>query len=156
MDVMNDDGALVEDESLQQQIDALTTRLSAQADDIGALQVRADKANRRAARNEHLAYSESRRMDRAEARLDVDEELIAVLTAEGVLSKQHAANLEEALRSARIIGAAIGIVMENRDVSEAEAFMSLSKASQASNRKLRVIANEVVNTRHLSLVPEGL
>jgi AmiR/NasT family two-component response regulator len=86
----------------------------------------------------------------------VDEELIAALTAEGVLSRRHAAILEEALRSARIIGAAIGIVMENRDVSEAEAFMSLSKASQDTNRKLRLIADEVVNTRHLSLVPDGL
>jgi len=95
-------------------------------------------------------------MDRAEARLDVDEALIATLTADGVLSRQHAANLEEALRSARIIGAAIGIVMENRAVSEAEAFMSLSRASQDTNRKLRVIADEVVKTRHLSLVPEGL
>jgi hypothetical protein len=149
-------GAPSENESQQQQIDALSARVSAQADDIDALQARADKANHRADRSEHLAYTESRRMDRAEARLDIDEELIAALTAEGVLSKQHAANLEEALRSARIIGAAIGIVMANRDVSEAQAFMSLSKASQDTNRKLRLIADEVVNTRHLSLVPDGL
>ena len=151
---MHDDGALVADESQQQQIEMLSARVSAQAADIDALQARADNANHRAARNEHLAFSESRRMDRAEARLDLDEELIAALTAEGVLSRRHAANLEEALRSARIIGAAIGIVMESRDVSEAEAFMSLSKASQDTNRKLRVIADEVVNTRHLRLVPK--
>jgi len=153
---MHADGAPVEDESQQQQIDDLSARVTAQAADIDALRARADKANHRATRNEHLAYSESRRMDRAEARLDVDEALIATLTADGVLSRQHAANLEEALRSARIIGAAIGIVMENRAVSEAEAFMSLSRASQDTNRKLRVIADEVVKTRHLSLVPEGL
>lgn len=75
--------------------------------------------------------------------------LIAALQADELLNKDQAAQLEQALRSSRVIGAAIGIVMATRDVSDVEAFRALSKASQDTNRKLRVIAEEVVRARGL-------
>lgn len=153
MGFMNADEPRLEEDSQQQQMDALSARVSAQAADIHALQARADKANHRSDKSEHLAYAESRRMDSVEARLDVDEAILVTLQAEGVLQAQHAAHLHEALRSARLIGAALGIIMENRDVGQAEAFTILSKASQDSNRKVRVIADEIVHTRQVSALP---
>jgi AmiR/NasT family two-component response regulator len=63
--------------------------------------------------------------------------------------------LREALHTFRRIGAAIGIVMANRQVTEAEAFLILSKASQNTNRKVRVIADEVVDSGNVSDLPDG-
>jgi AmiR/NasT family two-component response regulator len=50
--------------------------------------------------------------------------MIADLQADGVLSHDHAEQMELALRSSRTIGAAIGIIMASRDVGEDEAFAS--------------------------------
>ena len=52
--------------------------------------------------------------------------------------------MEEALKSSRIIGAAIGVVMASRGVSDAEAFAILKKASNDSNRKLRELAADLL------------
>ena len=87
-----------------------------------------------------------RRIADVEGRLDVHEEIIAELQTEGLISSERAEHLEVALQTARTIGAAIGIVMTRYRVSEVEAFDLLKKASQDSNRKLRVVAEEVVLT----------
>jgi AmiR/NasT family two-component response regulator len=78
--------------------------------------------------------------------------MIAQMRAEGLLQEEHAMHLREALRSSRTIGAAIGIVMVDRNVSEDEAFAVLSRASQDANRKLSAIALEIMahrSARHL-------
>ena len=72
-----------------------------------------------------------RRIADVEGRLDVHEEMIAELQAEGLISSERAAHLEVALQTARMIGAAIGIVMTLYRVSEVGAFELLKKASQA-------------------------
>jgi AmiR/NasT family two-component response regulator len=76
--------------------------------------------------------------------------MIAALQADGSLRQNQAAHLEQALRSSRVIGAAMGIVMAKLDVSDVEAFQALSRASQDTNRRLRVIAEEVVLARDLT------
>ena len=48
--------------------------------------------------------------------------------------------------TARRIGIAIGVVMDSRKVTEAAAFKLLSEASQATHRKLRDIAQDVLDT----------
>ena len=59
-------------------------------------------------------------------------------------------NLEIALISARRIGTAVGIVMATYKVSDEAAFDLLVVASQNSHRKLRDIAQDVVETGDLS------
>ena len=53
-------------------------------------------------------------------------------------------NLEQALLASRRIGAAVGIVMALRHLTEDEAFQLLRTTSQHSHRKLRDIADHVV------------
>jgi chromosome segregation ATPase len=168
--------------SLQQRVADLTKQVAANRADIDRLTGRADAANDRADRSEARAdaaqdradksearaddaqdradKSEARadanhlRIDNIESRLDVDEEMIAELQAEGVLRREHAAQMEEALRSSRKIGSAMGVVMANRGVSEEVAFAILAKASSITNRKLRIIANEVVRDLKVSDLPD--
>jgi hypothetical protein len=137
-------------ESQQEQIDALSSQVADTQADLDALQTRVDTTDKRAGTSEHVAYAETRRVDQLEERVDVHEALIAALQADGSLKQDQAAHFEQALRSSRIIGAAIGIVMAKADVSDVEAFRALTRASQDTNRKLRAIAGEVVRTRDLS------
>ncbi len=53
-------------------------------------------------------------------------------------------NLELALQSSRMIGMALGIVMERCRLSERDAFELLVHVSQRTHRKLRDIAEELV------------
>jgi ANTAR domain-containing protein/GAF domain-containing protein len=55
-------------------------------------------------------------------------------------------NLEEALRSRDVIGQAKGILMAREHITAEEAFERLRRASQHENRKLRVIADELVSS----------
>jgi GAF domain-containing protein len=54
-------------------------------------------------------------------------------------------NLNEALHSRKVIGQAIGIVMERYHLTEERAFAFLVRASSHSNVKLRVIAQTMVD-----------
>jgi PAS domain-containing protein len=56
------------------------------------------------------------------------------------------ANLRLALASSRRIGTAIGIVMAHRRITDEAAFDLLRQASQRAHRKVRDIADEVVQT----------
>ena len=56
-----------------------------------------------------------------------------------------AAQLREALSSRQVIGEAKGILMEREKISSDDAFDRLRALSQAQNRKLRTIAEEVVS-----------
>ena len=107
-------------------------------------EARADLAEARADQADIRADIGDVRMDKLEAVEMVDREMIAELQADGELSREHAKEMEQALRSSRVIGAAIGMLMANRDISEDQAFAVLAKASQDSNRKLRDVAQLLV------------
>lgn len=57
---------------------------------------------------------------------------------------ERADQLQEGLASNREIGAAIGILMATRNLTQEQAFAVLSQASQRLNRKLRDIATGIV------------
>ena len=62
----------------------------------------------------------------------------------GARQSERADQLEEGLATNREIGAAVGILMATHQLTSAEAFDMLSKASQRLNRKLRDIASGIV------------
>jgi AmiR/NasT family two-component response regulator len=61
--------------------------------------------------------------------------------------------MDEALKSSRTIGAAIGIIMASRRLGEAEAFEVLRAVSQNSNRKLRDLAADLVASAVVTEAP---
>ena len=63
------------------------------------------------------------------------------------------ANLLTAVETNREIGAAIGVLMARRGIGYDEAFELLRDASQQANRKLRLVASEVLYTGTL---PESI
>jgi AmiR/NasT family two-component response regulator len=66
-------------------------------------------------------------------------------------ARTEIAELQEALRSNRTIGAAVGIIME-RYVLDADAALGfLKRVSSQHNRKLRDLAAELVETRNLPM-----
>ncbi|WP_148571310.1 GAF and ANTAR domain-containing protein [Nocardioides caldifontis] len=56
--------------------------------------------------------------------------------------------LNEALQSRKVIGQALGILMERYDISEDRAFAFLVRASSHGNVKLREVAEALVSERH--------
>jgi hypothetical protein len=152
----------------QRQIDDLREHATRNRADIDSLQQRAEESNHRADVSEERADAAELRADVSEARsaddrrrigdleehVDVDRALILELQRVGLVSEQHAEHLTAALHSSRRIGAAIGIIMANRNVTEATAFLILSRASQNANRKVHILADEVVETGGVS--PLGL
>jgi len=156
------------DTNVQEQIDDLRSRADAADERASASESRADKAESRAddsgtradaaeGRTDaecERATNDRRRIAEVEGRLDVHEEMIAELQAEGLISSKQAAQLDIALQTARTIGAAVGIVMTLFRVNEAGAFAILRKASQDSNRKLRLVAEEVVLTGDVPGLPD--
>ena len=113
------------DPGLQHQIDALVKQVTTNSGRIAALQDRTDQFQ-----TESL----------------VDREMLAELQADGILSRDHVAQLEKALTSSRCIGAAIGILMASRQVPQDKAFELLKEASQRANRKLYDVAAELVES----------
>jgi hypothetical protein len=161
-----------ENDELRQLIDALTEQVKSGHADIAALMRRADASDARAEasdvradRAEARADASEARADKAEARADqsdvradigdvrvnrieaavlADREIIAELQADGEVSREHTKQLQEALRSTRVIGAAIGMLMVSRNLTQDQAFDVLKKASQNSNQRLRDIARLMV------------
>ncbi|MFC7490888.1 MULTISPECIES: ANTAR domain-containing protein [unclassified Knoellia] len=145
---------------VQEQLDELRARADAAEERAGASESRADKAELRANDSDLRADAAERRRDAedarskgdrqrltdAEKRLDLHEEMIGELQAEGLISTQQAAQLEIALGTARTIGMAVGITMTSHSVSDTEAFELLRKVSMDGNRRLRLVAEEVVLT----------
>ena len=76
----------------------------------------------------------------------ISRELVASLAAEGVSDRKEIEEIKAALITSRRIGAAIGILMATKRVTEDEAFIALRDASKRSNRKLREVADEVCAT----------
>ncbi len=75
------------------------------------------------------------------------EETAALFRSQAAVAIAYAhevANLNEALETRTTIGKAMGIVMERFDLDDERAFAFLTRLSQHSNRKLRVVADEIV------------
>jgi hypothetical protein len=131
---------------MQTQIDGLRERMDAA--DVAAGMHRVDTESNRAdiADLQKTGIIDRSDIDRLQAGAEVDRVLIAELQAEGVLRADHAEQLEEALKSARTIGAAIGIVMAAHRCDEKSAFDMLVQTSMHHNRKVREVADDVVRT----------
>jgi len=72
---------------------------------------------------------------------------LASLAINAVLLHDDAGGLREALRSRDVIGQAKGILMASDGLDEDGAFEHLRKLSQVQNRKLRDVAQDVVDGR---------
>lgn len=124
-------------DDLQRQIDRLVDTVKNNRDDIQGLTERVDRAELR-------ADAAHERADDLEARSMIDRELIAALQADGVLHQKHVAELQAALTSSRTIGAALGILMASRNITQEEALVVLKETSQRTNTKLRDLAQTLV------------
>jgi hypothetical protein len=71
-------------------------------------------------------------------------ELFAHQSAMAIEYAQEVHNLQEAMRTRKTIGQAIGIVMERYELNEQRAFAFLTRLSQQQNVKLRLVAQEFV------------
>jgi GAF domain-containing protein len=86
-----------------------------------------------------------------------DETTAVLLATHGALAisaarrQQKVDNLEQALTTSRLIGAATGVLMATYKVTDDQAFDLMRVASQASHRKLRDIAAEVVASGTIEL-----
>ncbi len=83
---------------------------------------------------------------------NVERERLHEAAASRKAAKEH---LELALSSNREIGVAVGVLMANHKLTDEQAFDLLSRVSQRTNRKLRVIAVEVARAGMLEL-PDGV
>ncbi len=154
--VVSDQGLGSESE-MQQQINALRDQVAINGAIIDALRTRSDVSSQRAddsearedlARNradasEARADKDRLRIDDLETHVDIDREMILELQDAGVLHAEQVQHRQEALKTSRKIGAAIGLVMAKAVVTEEDAFLILRKASQNRNRKLRDLADEL-------------
>ncbi|MET9315119.1 GAF and ANTAR domain-containing protein [Kribbella sp. NPDC003505] len=82
-----------------------------------------------------------------------DEEAIAEILARhasvAVASARNEVNLAAAVDARKLVGQAMGILMERFDLDDERAFEVLRRYSQDNNRKLRDVAQELVDTRKL-------
>ena len=140
------------DEELRR-IEQIEARMQVNRADIDSLIVKSELADARADVSEAQADEDRGRITQLEAQALVDHELILELQADGLVNREQVEHLEEALSTSRKIGAAIGIVMANRRLDERGAFEVLRKASSLSNRKLRLVAEDVVLTGAVGDLP---
>ena len=129
---------------MQRQIDELVAALAANRIAITALTQRADASEQRADLADRRADDAELRVDELEARSVVDREMIAELQADGLLGREHVADLEAALVTSRTIGAALGILMAQRNIGQEQALLVLRGASQRTNTKMRDLALTIV------------
>jgi AmiR/NasT family two-component response regulator len=74
---------------------------------------------------------------------------IAELQAEVAVAAARIANLESALLTNRVIGMAVGILVERRRLTADEAFARLVRLSQRTHRRVSELADELVYTGEL-------
>jgi len=139
--------------ALERRADASDVRADASQARADEAEVRADKADVRADKAEARADRADLRADLGDLRVDkiaaaefIDRELIAELQTEGELTREHLRELEQALRSSRVIGAAIGMLMATRNLDEDQAFAVLAKASHDADQRLRDVAELLVRS----------
>ncbi len=109
----------------------LACRLATQRDKLGALNMYATKTNAFTPESEAMAVGYAAHVSLALSALDRE------------------SNLRRALESREVIGQAMGILMERHRITASQAFDVMVHASQRSNVKLRMIADELVRTGSL-------
>jgi GAF domain-containing protein len=77
----------------------------------------------------------------------------AAIAVSHALDQDKVTNLEEALRSNREIGVALGVLMTRYTMTQQQAFDLLRTVSQRTHRKLRDVAGDVAFTGALPEVP---
>ena len=117
---------------IQEQLDDLAGLVASNTANIDALEKRADESDLR--------------QDESEAQAALDRDILATLQIDEELTRSQVAQLEQALRTSRVIGAAIGMVMNSRQVSQDEALTVLKQASSRSNVKLSVLCAEMLRS----------
>jgi GAF domain-containing protein len=84
---------------------------------------------------------------------DVDDLAVAhILARHASVAIAHArqeASLAQAIDARKLVGQAMGILMERYDLDGDRAFEVLKRYSQQTNRKLRDVAQELIDTRRL-------
>ncbi|GAA2473945.1 ANTAR domain-containing protein [Terrabacter carboxydivorans] len=138
---------------LQSEVDELRAQITVNRSDIDQLIDGSVESSERVDGLEGRVDEDRRRIDGLEEAAVVDHELLLELQAAGLVRDELTTQLQLALRTSRRIGAAIGIVMLARKVGEEAAFGLLRTASQNTNRKLRLVADEIVETGDVSLLP---
>lgn len=114
---------------------ALAYRLSLEGETLGALQLYAHLPG---AFNAH---------DRAQGLIFATYAALAIALARARDAEQgRIDNLESALSSREVIGQAQGILMERERITADQAFQLLRRSSQHLNRKLRAVAQDIVDT----------
>lgn len=88
--------------------------------------------------------------DQAVADFVSERDLLVECQGELKVSEVELDNLRTALVSSRRIGAAIGILMGTHHITDDDAFALLSKVSQGQNRKLRLVAEDVIRSGTLN------
>jgi len=87
-----------------------------------------------------------------------DEEAVAHILARhasiAVANARREENLAAAVDARKLVGQAMGILMERFDLDSDRAFQVLRRYSQDSNRKLRDVAQDLVDTRKLPRRPD--
>lgn len=82
-----------------------------------------------------------------------DDEAVAHILARhasvALATARHEENLAAAVDARKLVGQAMGILMERYDLDADRAFEVLKRYSQQNNRKLRDVAQELINTRRL-------
>ncbi|MEV5967005.1 GAF and ANTAR domain-containing protein [Kribbella sp. NPDC051952] len=87
----------------------------------------------------------------------VDDEAIAHILARhasiAVATARKEASLTAAVDARKLVGQAMGILMERYDIDSDRAFAILRRYSQDTNTKLRDVANQLISTRRLPKQP---
>ena len=135
---------------LTRQLENIQAQLTTNRGDIDSLLDASSRASERADALDARVEEDSSRLRDVEARSALDHELIVELRTEGLLKDVEVEQMRAALGTSRRIGAAIGIVMAARRVTEDGAFAILRQASQDTNRKLRAPADDIVATGDVS------
>ena len=82
-----------------------------------------------------------------------DDEAIAHILARhasvAVASARQSATMAQAIDARKLVGQAMGILMERHHLDSDQAFAMLRRYSQTTNTKLRLIAQELIDTRRL-------
>lgn len=82
-----------------------------------------------------------------------DDEVVARILAQhasvALATARHEENMAQAVDARKLVGQAMGILMERFDVDADRAFAVLRRYSQDTNKKLRDVALELIETRRL-------
>jgi transcriptional regulator with GAF, ATPase, and Fis domain len=76
-------------------------------------------------------------------------QILARHASVALASARHEANLAQAVDARKLVGQAMGILMERFDLDSDRAFTVLRRYSQDTNTKLRDVAQQLIDTRRL-------